>query len=265
MERLEGESLSEWLARVGGRLPATEVLAIAGQVLGVLAVAHDNGVVHRDIKPGNVFVTKSGHAKVLDFGLARIRDGLISLTPTADGTVLGTVGYMAPEQARGTVAAVDARSDLFSVGALMYRALSGRRVHERPSPIEMVQAAMREPVAPLHTVMPSAGPILAAAVDTAVAFDKERRWQSANAMFEGLRAAYDEANGAQNPRRAPRISAASIDVTFEGESASSLVVDVAFGDARADLVEKERQRTREVIEGLSTVSVVFDLEAPKGR
>jgi len=265
MERLEGESLSEWLARVGGTLSAGEVLAIAGQVLGVLGVAHENGIIHRDIKPGNVFVTRSGHAKVLDFGLARIRDGLISLTPTADGTILGTAGYMAPEQARGAMAAVDARSDLFSVGAVMYRALSGRRVHERPSPLEMTQAAMIEPVAPLITVLPSAGPALAAAVDRSLAFDKEKRWQSATAMFEGLRAAYDEATRVSPPRRAPRLSAESIDVTFESESASSLVVDVAFGDARGDLVEKERQRTREVIEGLSAVSVVFDPEAPEGR
>jgi len=265
MERLEGESVSEWLARVGGVLPPTEVLAIAGQVLEVLGVAHENGIVHRDIKPGNVFVTRSGHAKVLDFGLARIRDGLISLTPTADGTIMGTVGYMAPEQARGATAAVDSRSDLFSVGALMYRALSGRRVHERPSPIEMTQAAMREPVAPIATVMPDVGPVLAAAVDRAVAFDKATRWQSAAAMFEGLRAAYEEASRGAPPRREPRPSAESVDVSFDTDPASSLVIDVAFGDAKADLVAKERQRTREIIEGLSTMSVVVDPEAPKGR
>jgi serine/threonine-protein kinase len=265
MERLEGESLSEWLARVGGVLPPTEVLAIAGQVLEVLAIAHENGIVHRDIKPGNVFVTRSGHAKVLDFGLARIRDGLISLTPTADGTIMGTVGYMAPEQARGATAAVDARSDLFSVGALMYRALSGRRVHERPSPIEMTQAAMREPVAPIATVMPGVAPVLAAAVDRAVAFGKEARWQSATEMFEGLRAAYQEASRGAPPRRTPRLSAESIDVSFDTDPASSLVIDVAFGDAKADLVARERQRTREIIEGLSTMSVVVDPEAPKGR
>jgi serine/threonine-protein kinase len=263
MERLEGDSMSDLLARAGGRMPATEVLAIAGQVLEVLGVAHANGIIHRDIKPGNVFVTRSGHAKVLDFGLARIRDGLISLTPTLDGTVLGTVGYMGPEQARGIMAQVDARSDLFSVGALMYRALSGRRVHERPSPIEITQAAMREPVAPLVTVLPSAGPHLAAAVDRALAFDKEQRWQSAAAMFEALRAAYDEAMSPASRRAG--VGSDSIDVTFENESTASLVVDVAFGEAKADLAAKERKRTLEVIEGLSTISVFVDPEAPRGR
>ncbi len=87
MELLDGESLSAWIHRVGGRLPVSEVLAIAGQVLEVLRVAHDTNIVHRDIKPANIFVTSTGHAKLLDFGLARIRDGtassLISPPPRA--------------------------------------------------------------------------------------------------------------------------------------------------------------------------------------
>src|SRR3984957_19379877 len=136
MELLEGESLAGWLQRVGGRLPVTEVLAVAGQVLEVLEAAHANGIVHRDLKPANVFVTKAGHAKLLDFGLARIRDGALSLIPTAQGVVMGTAGYMAPEQARGTPDQVDPRTDLFAVGAVVFRAVSGKRIHERQNAVD---------------------------------------------------------------------------------------------------------------------------------
>jgi eukaryotic-like serine/threonine-protein kinase len=262
MELLEGESLSAWLARVGGRLPVAEVLAIAGQVLEVLVAAHENGIVHRDIKPGNVFVTKGGHAKLLDFGLARIRDGSISLIPTAQGVVMGTAGYMAPEQARGTPDAIDVRTDLFAVGAVMYRALSGRRIHEKPTPLDMTVAAIKEPVMPLATLVPHAAPVLSAAVDRALAFRKEDRWQSARAMFEGLRAAYDEVcgrPGAVRSMRPPEPSRDTVDVaiTFEEGGAPSLVVDVAFGEEHDEAIARERQRTREVAERLSDTSVTM--------
>ena len=132
MELLDGESLSSWLARVGGRIPVREALAICGQVLEVLDVAHQAHIVHRDIKPANVFVTRSGYAKLLDFGLARVRDGSVSLVPTQQGTVMGTAGYMSPEQARGKIDEVDARSDIFSVGAVLFRTVSGEIVVSRP-------------------------------------------------------------------------------------------------------------------------------------
>jgi serine/threonine protein kinase len=141
MELLEGESLSGWLRRAGGRLAPIEALAVAGQVLEVLALAHGHGIVHRDIKPGNIFVVQNGHAKLLDFGLARVRDGVISLIPTAAGIVMGTPGYMAPEQARGLGDQIDARTDLFAVGAVLFRALSGRPIHAKDTPFDTTIAA----------------------------------------------------------------------------------------------------------------------------
>jgi serine/threonine-protein kinase len=253
MELLDGESLSTSLSRAGGVLPAADALAIMGQVLEVLSSAHDHGIIHRDLKPANVFVTRTGHAKLLDFGLARIRDGALSLIPTAVGTVMGTAGYMAPEQARGQPDQVDARSDIFAVGAVLFRALSGRRVHEKSTAFDMTLAAMKDPAPSLSKVVPGAGPELVAAVDRALAFEKERRWQSARAMFEALRAAYEELASAGPPSR-------SIDVplTFEGDGASSLVVDVAFGAAHDEAIARERARTREVIESLSAVSIKID-------
>jgi serine/threonine protein kinase len=261
MELLEGESLSAWLGRVGGKLPVSEVLAIAGQVLEVLQVAHENAIVHRDIKPANVFITKGGYAKLLDFGLARLRDGTISLVPTAQGVVMGTAGYMAPEQARGKVDDVDTRTDLFSVGAVMFRAISGRRVHEKATAFDTTLAAMQEAAPPLTSVCPDVGPLVAAAVDRALAFERAARWQTAREMFEALRAAYDETRRHPPvPDRPADDGPASVPIPVEIEE-PSLVVDIAFGDSHEEALARERIRTLEVIDGLSTLSIAISPEA----
>jgi serine/threonine-protein kinase len=255
MELLEGESLATWLTRAGGRLPIPEVLAIAEQLLEVLQVAHDNGIIHRDIKPGNVFVTRGGHAKLLDFGLARIRDGVLSLIPTASGIVLGTAGYMSPEQARGMPDEIDARADLFAVGALIFRAVTGRPVHEKATPFDTIMAAMKEAAPPFATAAPGVGPILAAAMDGALAFDKKARWQSARDMAQAIRAAYDEARRRPPPlpaRRPARGSVGNEEAVFlDAVDAPSFVVEVAFGDKHDEEIERERQRTRQATEGIT--------------
>lgn len=258
LELLDGESLSGTLSKAGGKIPVADALAVAGQVLEVLAAAHANGIIHRDIKPANVFVTKTGHAKLLDFGLARIRDGKTSLIPTAVGVVMGTAGYMAPEQARGHSDQIDGRTDIFSVGAVLFRAISGRRVHEKKNTFDMTLAAMKDPAPSLATVVPDAGPALVHAVDRALAFEKDRRWQSAKEMFDALRAAYEELT------QSGPASTASVDVplTFEGDGAPSLVVDVAFGAEHDDAVARERSRTRDVLDAMSEVSIAIDLNAP---
>ena len=266
MELLEGESLAAWLDRAGGRLPVSEVLAVAGQVLEVLVAAHGNGIVHRDLKPANIFVTKGGHAKLLDFGLARIRDGALSLIPTAQGVIMGTAGYMAPEQARGTPDQVDARSDLFSLGAVIFRAISGRRLHEKENAFDMTVAAMKEHAPSLATVLPDAGPLLVAAVDRALAFDQSARWQDARTMFEALRAAYDEQRrrpppAAQSHGPSPGGDSIDVSVQYEGDE-PSIVVDLAFGEQHDEAMERERQRTREVLDGLAEPSAAGELREP---
>jgi serine/threonine-protein kinase len=260
MELLDGESLSAMLDRTGGKIPVSEVLAIAGQVLGVLQVAHKAGIVHRDLKPANIFVTRGGHAKLLDFGLARVRDGTLSLIPTAQGIVMGTAGYMPPEQARGKSDMVDARSDLFALGAVMFRAITGRRIHEKKTAFDTTMASMTDRAPSLASVMPHARPRLVTAVDRALAFEREGRWQTAAEMFDALREAYDEAKRARSSSTMQAVSqpsAVEIPITIDEEQ-SSLVVEVAFGSQHDAALERERQRTREVIDEMSSLSIVVD-------
>src|SRR5215831_10932051 len=125
MELLQGETLRERVRR-HVRLPLDEVLDYGAQILDVLAAAHERGVVHRDLKPDNLFVTLDNRIKVLDFGLARLLDGGPGQQHTRTGVALGTLAYMAPEQALGRRTEIDGRVDLFALGATMFRVLSGR-------------------------------------------------------------------------------------------------------------------------------------------
>jgi serine/threonine protein kinase len=128
MELLEGESFEGRLDRVGVMGPI-EVLQITEQMLEVLACAHNRGILHRDIKPANVFLCRDGSVKLLDFGLARVRELSAEALDQSDGIVFGTVSYIAPEQARADNQNLDARSDMWSVAATMFRALTGETVH----------------------------------------------------------------------------------------------------------------------------------------
>ena len=146
MELLEGETLRERLR--GGPLPARKAAELARQVARGLAAAHDKGIVHRDLKPENLFVTTEGRVKILDFGLARttetIPEGDADATRTSvttPGVVMGTVGYMSPEQASGNVA--DNRADIFSLGTILYEMLSGRRAFQRETGAETMTAILR--------------------------------------------------------------------------------------------------------------------------
>jgi len=144
MEYLEGETLAARLAR--GRLPLEQALRNAIEIAGAVAAAHAAGIIHRDLKPGNVILTKSG-AKLLDFGLAKLgvalHDGATTQTVAAhtrEGTILGTIGYMSPEQAEGRV--LDARSDIFSFGAILYEMATGQRAFHGGSSVATLAAIL---------------------------------------------------------------------------------------------------------------------------
>jgi serine/threonine protein kinase len=187
MELLRGESVEARRVRHGGRLPLEEVVWIADRVLGVLAAAHAKGIVHRDVKPEHLFLTASHQLKLLDFGVARLGDdaGL-----TRAGAVLGTVAFMAPEQARGDIDRVGPRSDLWAVGATMYTLLSGVLPRDDESLRRALRAAATEPIPPLGDAAPELPREVVDVVDFALALDPRMRWPNAQMMQRTLRRAY---------------------------------------------------------------------------
>ncbi|MDI3285877.1 serine/threonine-protein kinase [Polyangium sp. 15x6] len=193
MELLEGQNLEErGRAHPGGRLHPSEVAFVAERLLDVLAAAHDKGIVHRDMKPENVFLTRAGEVKILDFGIARMREnaavGGVGRA-TEVGSVMGTPAFMPPEQALGHTAEIDARTDLWALGAVMYYALSGRLVHEAETVNKVLLLAMTRQAPPIGSIMPGLPPAFCEVVDRALAFDRQRRWPDARTMQRALRAA----------------------------------------------------------------------------
>jgi serine/threonine protein kinase len=168
-------------------MPWRELLRVVLQVLDGLEPLHRRGIVHRDVKPDNIFLTRQGRLKVLDFGFAQMKHGFRQ-EQTATGYLLGTPGFMSPEQAVGNRAKVDAQTDIWAVGATLFTLISGEPVHEGESAAEMLVAAANYQARPLGQVMPGVTPKLGQIVDKALAFEKTDRWPTARAMQAALRA-----------------------------------------------------------------------------
>jgi serine/threonine protein kinase len=197
MELLEGETVDQRWLRGGKRLDEAEVLTIVDHVLAVLVAAHGKQIVHRDLKPGNLFVTRDGAIKVLDFGIARLGDfspDKASAT-TSFHSSMGTLGFMPPEQARGRWEQVDARTDLWALGATMFALLTGRHVHEAATANEQLLLAMTSPAPPIVSVRADVVPAVAEIVDKALRYQTSDRWESAQAMQQAVRDAYTTMTG----------------------------------------------------------------------
>jgi Tol biopolymer transport system component len=199
-ELLEGRSLRSRLA--DGAVSWRKVLDYAKQVAEGLAAAHDRGIVHRDVKPDNLFITVEGRIKILDFGIAKLtssedvsgrQTGMP--TDTAAGTVIGTAAYMSPEQVRGE--AVDARSDIFSLGSVLYEMLAARPAFQRETAAETMTAILKEDPPPLPSIADA--PALARIVDRCLEKSRESRFQSARDLAFGL----DVLSGTQRTAVAP--------------------------------------------------------------
>jgi eukaryotic-like serine/threonine-protein kinase len=187
-ELLEGETLRDRLDR--GAIPPRKAVDIALQIAHGLAAAHDKGIVHRDLKPENIYITREGRVKILDFGIAKLspiagKDGpTFQMAATEPGIVLGTVGYMSPEQIRGEL--VDRRSDIFAFGAIVYEMLTGLRAFKRESSIETLSAILKEEPQELIELNPNVPPQLEKLVRRCLEKDREQRFQSARDLAFNL-------------------------------------------------------------------------------
>jgi serine/threonine-protein kinase len=188
MELLEGETLADRIER--GSLPMADVLKYGAQIGEALDRAHRGGVVHRDLKPGNVMITRSG-AKLLDFGLAKtaeleVFDGATIQKPlTQEGTILGTFQYMAPEQLEASQA--DARTDIFAFGAVLYEMATGQRAFAAKSKASLIAAIVKDQPRPISEILPLTPPAFEHVVAKCLAKDPEDRWQSARDVAQELR------------------------------------------------------------------------------
>ena len=195
MEYLEGETLAQRLDK--GPLPLDQVLRYAIEIADALDKAHRQGVTHRDLKPGNIMLTKVG-AKLLDFGLAKLRADAapgvpFSQLPTAqdsltvEGTILGTLQYMAPEQVEGKVDDVDARTDIFAFGAVVYEMATGKKAFEGKSAASVIGKIMQYDPPPMSSLQPMTPPTLDRVVKKCMAKVPEKRWQAASDLYDELK------------------------------------------------------------------------------
>ncbi len=188
MELLLGQSLAQRVDSQGGKLPPREVLVVAEGILEVLAAAHAQNVVHRDLKPDNIFLTGDGGVKVLDFGVARVLENT-GEAKTRTGVVMGTPEYMPPEQARGRSEHIDGRTDLWAVGSMMFRLIAGRYVHIADTQNEVLLLAMTEHAKSITEVVPTIHPKVAEVIDHALKYEPLDRFQDADAMRKAVKEA----------------------------------------------------------------------------
>lgn len=224
MDLLEGESLETLQEHTN--CSVTEALRITDAVLDILIAAHAVGIIHRDIKPDNIFVTWSGQVKLLDFGIAWRADAT-----SVDGNfALGTPAFMAPEQASCDWDAIDGRTDLWSLGATLYLLLTGSYVHAGRTADEEMVAAMTQPVEPVRSVTPTIPLAVAEIVDRALAFDKQDRFPDALSMQLAVRAALHQLEQALSPLATVEPSALATPSTTPQRLPAEVDLDIPEAD-----------------------------------
>ena len=263
-ELLQGETLRERMGR--GRVSVSQAVDWGIQIAEGLAAAHQRGIVHRDLKPENVFLTRAGHVKLLDFGIAKAAPvvteprGLLepTLSPqgyaTATGAVLGTPGYMSPEQVRGDL--VDARSDLFSAGTILYELLGGHRAFPGNSVVESGHAILHDDPDPLPDSVP---PPIARVVQRCLAKDPDQRFQSARDLAFAL----DALRSSTGP--VPALSGSGARQRWLGPVLALLAVAGVAAAVLATRVEREPRIPRTQMLTFRRGSVLGARFAPDGK
>jgi serine/threonine protein kinase len=237
MEYINGKTLRD-MTPAGGLAPA-QALQYAVQIASALTAAHAAGLIHRDLKPSNIMVTTSGLIKVLDFGLAKWVDSgmsgqtgeqsTVETALTREGSIIGTVSYMSPEQAEGK--RVDARSDIFSFGSVMYEMLTGKRAFEGRSGISTLSSILRDDVKPLNEAAPDVPPLLEQIVLRCLPKEPAARWQSMNeieAALITLQRQLDPEGHFAQPFPTAHLTASPAPPSFAGELAAAAVTPAAL-------------------------------------
>jgi Tol biopolymer transport system component len=239
MELVKGETLRQIIQE--GPMPMRRLLSIAAQIADGLAKAHDAGIVHRDLKPDNVMVTPDGYAKILDFGLAKLVETshdaeTIVSGGTQAGTVLGTAGYMSPEQAMGRPA--DARSDQFSLGVLLFEMVTGRRAFDRPTTVETLSAIVRDEVPSVQSLEPATPLPVAWLIDRCLQKTPADRYASTRDLARDLANARDHlsemtAVAAASPRGGRRTRLGARELAGWAAAAALAVTALVINNSRA--------------------------------
>ena len=237
-EHLQGESLKERIVK--GALPLDKALELAIEVAEALTAAHGAGIVHRDLKPDNIFVSASGHAKVLDFGLAKLVEGIgaagtgLSLSPTVLGTVagqiMGTAGYLAPEQINGEVD-IDQRADLFACGCVLYEMMAGARAFGGETVLDTLHAITRTEPKSLAELAPQLPTELQRILKKCLAKDRDRRYQAADDVVVDLRQLRDDVAAGIAPSAST--SATGVGAVTVGWSTAALLATAVAAAALA--------------------------------
>jgi TolB-like protein/Tfp pilus assembly protein PilF len=247
MELLEGETLRGKLDK--GPITQKQAVDYALQVVKGLSAAHEKAIVHRDLKPENLFVSRDGHVKILDFGLAKrveaVAPGKETSAPTGSGhtepgTVMGTVGYMSPEQVKGLQ--VDHRSDIFSFGAILYELLSGQKAFKRDTNAETMAAILRDEPPELSESVRSISPALDRIVKHCLEKDRERRFQTARDIAFSLSEQFSPMVTSGARETTPPVSPAGLSVA---------VLPFKYSGADADLAALADGLSEEIVTGLS--------------
>jgi eukaryotic-like serine/threonine-protein kinase len=259
MELLEGETVEQRWEAHNRRLPLDETLSMTDRLLDVLCAAHAKSVIHRDVKPDNLFVTRGGVLKVLDFGIAKVFEHRESrTTSTRAGTVMGTPAFMAPEQARARWDEVDARTDLWAVGATMFTLVSGRYVHQAAGAQEQLILSATTPAVPVADVAPGLPLHVAAIIDRALAFDRRDRWPDAGTMQRAVREALLMLEARSSPVSMGKLNSAIRSAAGTSSGGSTLVAGPKATALSISMLI--RQREGPLLETQRLKAAVEDLE-----